>query len=649
MLAAVHVLAMLAMLARPQGPSVDSVEKVKLVTKAQREESKFLMQWRSEWEKNHDLRTTGMRIESLHCHGDGTWPANLRLNQINTTSSRKSMCPIWLSGSDDSVPDEAVTIDNGLRADSRERIRKRREELLHLLDSAAAKVPESPWLIGQRVRLYVDQRDYARADLVARTECLLDDVYCSMLVGFVAEAKGELAEADNAYGHALRRMTLQERCAYLDIDVFLEGKEKDQYEEMPCEIRDAVNLRYWWLADPLFVQSGNDRLTTHLYRHTIILLHSALTADERFDWRVKYGATATAEMILRYGWPAAEYYNRLEDDNHFGWLGWKDSSANASREYLLPRYHTLAAYESALNVTHLTGDDFDGIAPKWNRFRKKWSRDWWPIEHFARPGPLSSVDYQASVFRRANGPLIAVALDPRSDLIPDSVLAKYNASLISQSDPSDNGHRSAGKARSVTSLAVESAPGVQVVSAEVVRIDQDSAPAARARFGIDAPKGLHSLLRGEVAISDVALIAAPEVDSLLPSSFDAALPVMLPSPEIKQGRIGIFFESYGFVPGEPIEVAIRMTLEDKPGLLRRMGAKIGLMDPGEGSIVLHWRDDQPGGTSKAISIDGVVVQSRAIIVDLSGLKPGHYSMDVGLNRPGLPPVATRRELTIRDK
>jgi len=103
------------------------------------------------------------------------------------------------------------------------------------------------------------------------------------------------------------------------------------------------------------------------------------------------------------------------------------------------------------------------------------------------------------------------------------------------------------------------------------------------------------------------------------------------------------------VPGEPIEVAIKMTLEDKPGLLRRMGAKIGLMDPGEGSIVLHWRDDQPGGTSKAISIDGVVVQSRSIIIDVSGLKPGHYSMDVGLNRPGLPPVATRRELTVRDK
>src|ERR1043166_3696480 len=166
MLAAVHVLAMLAMLARPQGPSVDSVEKGKLVTKAQREESKFLMQWRFEWEKNRDLRTTGMRIESLHCHGDGTWPQTLRLNQINTPSSRKSMCPIGLSGSDDSVPDEAINIDNGLRADSREKIRKRRAELLRLLDSTAIHVPDSPWLTGQRVRLHVDQGDYGPADLI---------------------------------------------------------------------------------------------------------------------------------------------------------------------------------------------------------------------------------------------------------------------------------------------------------------------------------------------------------------------------------------------------------------------------------------------------------------------------------------------------
>jgi hypothetical protein len=649
--AAAGAIAYLVVLATAHQPTtIDSTEKVKLVARARREETKFLLQWRAEWERNRDLRTTGMRITSLHCHADGTWPQNMPFNQITTPSSRKAMCPIWLSGSDDSVPDEALSIDNGLRKDGREKIRKRRADLLRLLDTTAAQVPESPWLIGQRVRLYVDQGDFARAAAIAKDKCLLDDVNCALLVGYVAQSRGNDAESEEAFAHAVSRMTLQERCAYLDISVFLEEHDKDSYESTPCEQRAAINARYWWLSDPLFVQPGNDRLTTHLFRQTLIMLHSALTIDERFDWRVKYGGTAVAEMLLRYGWPAAEYFNGKEDEDHFGWLGFKDSSANASREYLLPRYHTMPAYESALDPSEVDNDDFSSMAPKWNRFRARWSRGWWPIEHFARPGPITSVDYQAAVFRRAAGPLIAVALDPRSDVIPDSVLSKYDAALVSMSGPDDRGHRAAARAEGVTRLSLESSPGPQVVSAEVLRLDQDSAPAARARFGIDAPKGLRAMAAGEMAISDIMFTVAPEVDSLLPRSYADALPMMLPSDEILTGsRVGIFMESYGLSPGEAVEVTIKMTLEDKPGFLRRVGAKVKLLDPGDGSVVLHWRDDQPGGASTATTIDGVAVQSRAIVVDLSHLKAGHYSMDVGINRRGAAPVATRRDLSIRDR
>ena len=632
----------------PRQTHVDSATKVKLIRRAQSAETEFLLEWRREWERNRDLQTTIMRRKSLHCHGDGTWPVTLRLNQIKTSLSRKAMCPIWLSERDDSVPDEAVAIDNGLRPEGRAKIKEERATLLRFLDSVATVAPESPWIAGQRVRLYVDQREMERADRVARSECPLDDAFCSMLVGYVAVSRGRLGDANDAFDRAIRRMKSDERCAYLDISPLLEVPERASYSKLPCAERDRINTRYWWLSDPLFFQPGNERLVTHLFRTTLVQLHSALTIDERFDWRVEYGSVAAVEMLLRYGLPAAEWFDRGQDLEHFGWLGFTDSSANASREYQLPRYHTTPPYAAALDLSKLESDDFAALAPRWNRFRRKWDSDWWPIEHFARAAPITALDYQAAVLRRPEGPLIVVATDPRSDLIADSLLSSYQAGLVSMSGPDDRGRRAAAVISPTTTIVLDSRPGVQVISTEVFSLERDSLPAERARFAIDAPDGLRQLASGAIALSDPVLFAeAPGAP--LPESFETVRGRMLPSTAVPAGKVGIFVETYGIAPGEPVELAIKMTLEDRPGLWRRIAAKIGLRDPGNGSVLIRWRDDQPGSATAAGIMNGTPVQSRSIIVDMSRLKPGRYAMEVGVGRPGQPRVATRRELTIRDR
>src|SRR5205814_1111067 len=167
--------------------------------------------------------------------------------------------------------------------------------LLRTLDSVAAAVPESPWVAGQRVRLSADQGEMDRADRVARSECPLEGAFCAMLVGYVGVSRGKSAEADEAFGRAMQRMTAEERCAYLDIRSLLDDPGRSAYTKLSCADRDRVNARYWWLSDPLFAQPGNERLVAHLFRNTLVQLHSALTIDERFDWRVEYGAGATAE------------------------------------------------------------------------------------------------------------------------------------------------------------------------------------------------------------------------------------------------------------------------------------------------------------------------------------------------------------------
>lgn len=638
--------------APPDGAARDSVAKVALLARARRAERLFFYQWRKEWEKPRDFVATDTRLLSLHCHGDGSMGAVDALHLIATEYSRKAMCPIWFQGYGIAPRDEAVAIDNGLRPEARLRIRARRAALLALLDSAADVAPDDPWLIGQRVRLNVDQLESGRAVSLATTRCRLTDAYCSLLVGYALMGSGNRAGAVAAFEYAVGLMSLRDRCAFLDIRVFLDADSRDSYAKLPCAVQDVINARFWWLADPLFMQPGNERLAVHLYRQTLILLHSAVTVDERFDWRVKFGGVAVTEMILRYGWPAVEVWNREEDNNHFEWLGFRDSSVNASREYLLPRFHTTPVYAAATDIRNLTGKDFAEVAPKWNPYLRTWDEDWWPVEHFARDGPLGTFDYQVAAFRRADGALVALAADPASDLIPDSALARYTAGLVAMSGPTDTPRRSAGAAilgpSHAVTLSLETTPGVQVLSAEVLMPDNDSAPATRARLTITAPSGLAALGRGEIALSDPALFAPQSLADSLPRSAPEAIGRMLPSTDLgRASRVGVFFEVYGLEPDSQADLTLKVLQLDQPGLLRRVGAHLGILDLGDGSILLHWRDATPGVATTSYMIGSVPVQSRAIVLDFAQLKPGHYALEIGVGRPGEIPAVSRRVFTIR--
>ena len=480
------------------------------------------------------------------------------------------------------------------------------------------------------------------------------DSYCALLVGYVLASSGDRHGADAAFDYAASLMTLKDRCAFLDIRVFLDSENRDSYEKLPCPAQDAINTRFWWLADPLFMQPGNERRAVHLYRETLILLHSAVTVDERFDWRVKVGGSAVAEMILRYGWPAVEVWNRDEDNNHFQWLGFRDSSVNASREYFRPRFHTTPTYATATDLRNLTGQDLADVAPKWNPYRETWEEDWWPIEHFARDGPLGTFDYQVAAFRRTDGALVALATDPRSGLASRFGLAAIHGRACGDErtdglSPTRLRTGDAGTGRRRDSLR-----------------DDDTWPASPFRRSPRA--GPRQRSSGEGALchhraawprgdeparswhfGSRALCPAGPTDSL-PRSATEAIGRMLPSTDLgRAARVGVFFEVYGLERGDEADLTLKVLQQDQAGFLRRVGARLGILDLGDGSILMHWRDQTPGVASTSFMIGTVPVQSRAIVLDFAQLKPGHYALEIGVGRPGESPAVSRREFTIKEK
>lgn len=632
------------------GQPGDSLKAARLADRARKEELNLFVAWRNEWLNLRDLKMFDGRYFSLHCHYDDVTLDDAK-HLIHSIASRKSMCPIWFQEGGTRA-DVSAAIDNPLSEKARQKIRDRRAHVLALLDSAAALAPANSWVLGQRVRLNVDQGDFARAAAIASTECREAPAVCALLEGYAVASGGNWAAAGATFEFAIAGMSAEQRCAYLDISPLLDPETRDRHSSLPCEQRSIIDARYWWLADPLFAQPGNERLYVHLYRQILVSLHTALVVDEHFDWHPAAGGLAAIEMLMRYGFPSVLYFNRAEHENHNGWLGFSDGVVNASREYFRPRYHTTPPYAVASGARQLERGDFDDLAAPWNSMDASVERRWWPFEHFGRSGALVTIaDVQAAAFRREHASLLVVAADPRSRTITSATLASYTALLFASRGRSDTLRRSAVPAAlrptGAIPMSLLAEPGAHVISAEVVDVARDSAPAARARFEVALPSGLDSLASGEVALSEPALFSAPATDDSLPRSVADAMERMLPTTALRDPhRVGVFVEMYGVAQGTPAELTLTVVSEEQLGFWRRLGARLRLTDPAGLPFTIRWRDDQAGGASSATVVGGVVLQTRAIVLNIETLKPGKYRLVIGASRPGQLAALSSRDFSV---
>jgi hypothetical protein len=112
----------------------------------------------------------------------------------------------------------------------------------------------------------------------------------------------------------------------------------------------------------------------------------------------------------------------------------------------------------------------------------------------------------------------------------------------------------------------------------------------------------------------------------------------LGTTRLAPGRtLGVFWELYGIDPAQgAVKVSITVTRQGG-GLLRRVARSLGLGGGGRHHDVrLEW-DEVP---------EIPWVTPRALAVDLSGLSPGRYMIEVSITPPGKQTVTTRREVVI---
>ncbi len=617
------------------------------------EETYFLMEWRKVWLANYSAgHYARLRLEAVHCHADLSYE-HIAPHIIETPFSKRSMCPIWYTDGKIDV-DERNGIDLILPPDAQTRVRALRRDLLLLLDSAAKQLPGDEFIAGQRVRLAIDQGELQRAEDAARA-CRAPGSWCGMLRGFVFYKRGAIASADSTFQHVVAAMPLDERCGWNDLTPVLPLGDRGLFASVKCAARDPLVDRFWWLADPLFVESGNARRAEHYARLVTVELHRDLTVDERWDWLDEHGGGAIAEMLIRYGWPSVVGWGGLaEDQNHFEWLRFTDSSVNVSAEYMAPRIHTTPDYRLLTSEPLSSFTDRDRAAPTTSR-SPFFDTGWWPVEHFAPiGGTIMLLDHQSAAFRRERDAWLYVATRLPPPASTGAAAPPYSAALVFARGPGDStrvvSREQPGARVQQLVMNARGDAGPLVVSAEVMLANDAPGTRGRARFGERLPAGLAGLSGDSVALSDILLFTPPPSGGQLPDNLERAGAAMLASTSVRgDGKLGVFWEMYGVAANDSVDVSLQLSETDQPGLLARLRAQIGLGSVGHGVVAVRWREPQPGHTGSSSMAGSVPIQARSVVLDVSRLNPGGYVLELSVARPGKPPITVTRTLTIEPR
>jgi hypothetical protein len=630
-------------------PGVDSVPSDAIADSLRSAESRFMSAWRREWMLSSRRRASYQRLASLHCHHDGSWESGAP-NLIRSARSSRSFCPIWYALDDSLTNDEADGIDGSLMPESRRKMRAERERLIAGFQQAVAQNPANPWLVGQLVRLAVDQ-DWMPVAREAASRCAAAKPWCLLLDGYANYSAGRIAPADSAFQRATAAMEPTERCKWTSIALLLEQRARAAYERLGCTQRDSIDASFWWLADPLYIEPGNARRAEHYARKVLVVLHAGLTHDERWDWRPRNGGDALATMIVRYGWPSSLYWaGLLEDGGHFEWLGFRDNAVNVAPEYALPRFSMTPPWRVVLDPSTLTKDDWSAFAPRQGYGGIEWENDSWPVEHSRRTsGPVLDLAEQTVILRRDNDALLAIAFDLPQRFFRPGTSTQYDAAIIAARDPSERWVPSRTSividGKGTTVLMSPLTPRAQIISAELAPADGATGLAARARRAVQPPPPLSVLPAGEIAISE-PLFFRPDTDGDPPTTAPAAITRMLGSLTMSESRVGVYWETYGVAPGDTVDVSIRIGSRTRPGLLRRLGASLGVVETDGSGIAIGWREPRLGRREGLTWAGDVPIQARSIVFDVTRLKPGAYSVEVSVSRGGAAPVKSRREIVI---
>lgn len=497
----------------------------------------------------------------------------------------------WYEGGDetDSAPPEP------------RRIRDARARLLATLESAGAAVPGDEWIAGQRVRYLLEDSQPSAAARVAEA-CRAVRWWCEALQGLVRHVGSDYAAADSLFGLALADMPEDERCRWNDVSALLEGELANRYRRLDCAERADFERRWWWLARPLYSLPANDRFTEHLARQTMVRIEQGRRTTFGLVWE-----DDLRDVLLRYGWP----------------LWW-------TRE---PPASPLV--QSEPNVTGHDASPAFGFTPDAHAFDEpEHSRpeDWRlnPPRARERYAPTYAtafgyLDHQLTVFRLGDSCRVVAAFDLSDDTLFAQRPVTTALALAADERIVAMAHDS-GLAAGVRALTATAPCGPMVMSLEA-RAARDR-HAARARYGITPPPRTD----GRATISDLLLF---DPSDSMPVDLESAMARALASTRVTGGTLGVFWQMYGLDPAQgSISVSLTMTRQ-RTGWLRRAVESVGLASPRR-DVQLQW-DEVP---------EVPQVTPRALAIDVSGLTPGRYVIEVSVTPASGEKVTARREVVI---
>jgi len=494
----------------------------------------------------------------------------------------------WYEGDDhDTAPPEPA------------RIREARARLLAALDEAGAALPGDEWIAGQRVRYLLEDSQPARAARVAE-QCRAVAWWCEALAGLVRHVTGAFAAADSAFAASLADMPADERCRWTDLSPLLEGELAERYRRLDCDGRSAFEARWWWLAQPLYSLAGNDRRTEHFARVVMARIHEGRRTP------FGYWAEDLRDVMLRYGWPT--WWTRDPPVSPL-----VESEPRITGHDPSPAFHFTPGARALDEPANAKPDDWSLDTPQAReRYAPSYAATFTYLEH------------QEAVFRRGDSCLVVAA----PDLSEDTLFAQRAVRLalaLAADEHTLVTARDSGVA--VRPQAVVAAAPCRPFVLSLEAVAPRERHVARARYGV-TPK---RRTLAHPAISDLLLFDPPP-DSL-PATLDAVLPRAYGSTRVPAGRkLGVFWEVYGVDPaGGAVAVSLDVARQGT-GFLRRV---LGL-GRRRHDVRLEWQD-VPQDSS---------VAPRALAIDLAGLAPGRYQIEVNVTPPGGRTLATRREIRI---
>lgn len=613
----------------------------------------FLVQWKRAWIATESIRDPLLaarkprpvseplaegRNKAAHCHA----PSDvLEPSQVQwSPASKLAACAMWYAAESALAADERDSLDGSLQLSLRGDIRNARRQLLQVLEDAAQRFPSNHFLVGQRIRFLVDQRDFAAATQVARA-CTSDGWWCASLAGYVLQRRGRSFAADSAFAIANGFLTEAARCEWTDIGSLLPLSDRAAYAVRSCAEKLTVSPSFWWLTDPMYGEPGNERRAEHFARKVLVLLNRGLERNERQMMATASGGEAILGVVERYGWPSFFGWAGLgEDDHHDTWLG-RQLNPYTSFEYAGARFHAVPRW-SAIERP------FDATANDWSLFTSP-ENPWNTQEHFRPSRPIVQLDdFQVGLLRRQTSLLLAIATDLHSSALRRNVGDTVGpASLIVSWSP--DSLRQVATATStvgwplVLSGTVTARP--HLIAVEFPGSADLRVPGARTRFGIPRVPGMLSEMQsGETAISEPLLLRMDN-GRAVPNIAGQAIPLMMGTTSFtRDAPLGVYWETYGLKPADSAEVAIWIERTTQQGAFRRLGIALDLSRNLNTPVVARWSQSVASGASV---MDGqTIIIGQGVRLDVSQLPPGDYNLEVIVTVRGAE-MRGRRAFTIK--